>query len=166
MGLVRKKARIVSQPTIEEEPEEEATGEAMATGEVEVAGKLAAEVVADEDATMWDVLEAAPMAEAGLLVDAMRMLPMDVVEALLGVQSDGTIRGYLQMSLVETAWQTLQETRKLRELLECREKLEWMIVRQLDSLVGQGHAWNATSVRGKGKQRAEETDSNSEEQLV
>ena len=41
-----------------------------------------------------------------------------------------------------------------------------MIIRQLDSLVGQGRARNVTSVRGKGKQRVEETDSNSEEQLV
>ena len=91
---------------------------------------------------------------------------MDTVEAFLGVRSDGTIRGYLQTSLVETPWQTLQETRKLHESSECWEKLERMIVRRLDSLVGQGHARNTTSVRGKGKQRAEETDSDSEEQLV
>ena len=156
----------MSQPTIEEEPEEEATGEAMATGEVEAAGKPVAEVVVDEDATMQDALEAAPMAEAGPSADVTRMSPMDVVEALLGVWSNGTIRGYLQTSLAETAWQTLQETRKLRESSECREKLEWMIIRRLDSLVGQGRAWNAMSVQGKGKQRAEETDSDSEEQLV
>ena len=115
---------------------------------------------------MRDAPEAAPMAEVGLSADVTRMSPMDVVEALLGVQFDGTIRGYLQTSLAETAWQTLQEMRKLHELSECREKLEWMIICQLDSLVGQGHAWNATSVRGKGKQRAEEMDSDSEEQLV
>ena len=51
------------------------------------------------------------------------------------------------MSLAETAWQTLQETRKLRESSERREKLERMIIHRLDSLVGQGHARNATSVR-------------------
>ena len=166
MGPVRKKAHIVSQLTIKEESEEEATGEAMATGEVEVAGKPVAEVVVDEDATMQDAPEAAPMAEAGLLADATRMSLMDVVEALLGIRSDGTIRGYLQMSLVETTRQILQEMRKLREPSHRREKLEWMIIRWLDSLVGQGHARNAMSVRGKGKQRAEETDSDSEEQLV
>ena len=123
-------------------------------------------MVGDEDTTMRVAPEAAPMAEVGLSADVTRMSPMDAVEALLGVQSDGTIRGYLQTSLAETAWQTLQEMRKLHELSECREKLEWMIICRLDSLVGQGHAWNATSVRGKGKQRAEETDSDSEEQLV
>ena len=36
-----------------------------------------------------------------------------------------------------------------------------MIIRQLDSLVGQGCMRNATSVQGKGKQRAEEADSDS-----
>ena len=41
-----------------------------------------------------------------------------------------------------------------------------MIIHGLDSLVGHGRAQNATSVWGKGKQRAEETDSDSEEQLV
>ena len=138
MGPACKKVRIVSQPTIEEEPEEEVMGEAMVTGEVEAAGELAAEAVADEDATMRDAPEAAPMAEAGPSVDVTRMSPMDGVEALLGVLSDGTIRGYLQPSLTETAWQTLQETRKLHESSEHREKLEQMIICQLDSLVGQG----------------------------
>ena len=165
-GPVRKKARIVSQPTIKEELEEEVMGEAMVTGEVEAVGKLVVEVVADEDATMRDAPEAAPMAEAGLLVDAMRMLPMDAVEALLGIRSNGTIRGYLQTSLAETAWQTLQETRKLCESSERQEKLEQMIVCRLDSLVGQGRVQNVMSMRGKGKQRAEENDSDSEEQLV
>ena len=141
-------------------------GEAMVTGEVEAAGELAAEAVVDEDATMRDGPEAAPMAEAGLSVDATRMSLMDAVEALLGIRSDGTIQGYLQPSLAETAWQTLQEMRKLRKSSERREKLEWMIIRRLDSLVGQGHARNTTSVRGKGKQRVEEMDSDSEEQLV
>ena len=79
---------------------------------------------------------------------------------------DGTIHGYLQTSLAETTWQTLQEMRKLHKLLDCREKLEWMIICRLDTLVGQGCTWNATSVWGKGKQRAEELDSGSEEQLV
>ena len=165
-GPACKKACVVLQLTIEEEPEEEATGEAMVTGEVEAAGELVVEVVADEDATMWDTLEAAPMAEVGLSVDATRMSPMDAVEALLGVRSDGTIQGYLQTSLAETTWQMLQETCKLHELSEHQEKLEQMIVCWLDSLVGQGCAWNTTRVRGKGKQRAEETDSDSEEQLV
>ena len=81
-GLACKKVRIVSQPTIEEEPEEEATGEAMATGEVEAAGEPAVEVVVDEDATMQDAPEAAPMAEVGPLADATRMSPMDAVDAL------------------------------------------------------------------------------------
>ena len=156
----------MSQPTIEEELEEEVTGEAMAMGEVEAAGEPAAEVVADEDTTMLDAPEAAPMAEVGPSVDVTRMSPMDAVKAILGIRSDGTIQGYLQTSLVETAWQTLQETCKLCESLEHWEKLERIIICRLDSLVGQGHAWNVTSVWGKGKQRVEETDSDSEEQLV
>ena len=82
----------------------------MATEEVEVAGKPVAEAVADEDATMQDALEAVPLTEAGLSADAMRASPMDVVEALLGMRSDGTICGYLQPSLAEISWQTLQET--------------------------------------------------------
>ena len=41
--------------------------------------------MADEDATLQDMPEAAPMVEAGPSVDAMRMSPMDVVEAVLGV---------------------------------------------------------------------------------
>ena len=41
-----------------------------------------------------------------------------------------------------------------------------MIIRQLDTLVGQGHTQNVASVRGKGKRKAEESDSDSEEQLV
>ena len=90
-GLVCKKVCVVSQLTIEEEPEEEATGEAMVTGEVEAAGELAAEAVAEEDTTMRDAPEAAPRAEAGPSVDASRMLPMDTVKALLGIRSDGTI---------------------------------------------------------------------------
>ena len=48
MGPAHKKVCIVSQPMIEEEPEEEA----MATEEVEVVGEPAAEVAVDEDATM------------------------------------------------------------------------------------------------------------------
>ena len=148
-GPACKKARIVLQPTIEEELEEEATGAVIVTGKVEAAGELAVEAVADEDTTMREAPEAAPMAEAGPSVDATRMSPMDAVEALLGIRSNGTIQGYLQPSLAETAWQTLQETRKLHESSEHREKLEQMIIRRLDSLVGQGHARNVTSVRGK-----------------
>ena len=41
-----------------------------------------------------------------------------------------------------------------------------MIICWLDTLVGQGRMWNAASVRGKGKWKAEELDSDSEEQLV
>ena len=67
----------------------------------------------DKDATMQDVLEAVPMAEVGPLADATRMSPMDMVEALLGIRSNGTICGYLKTSLAETAWQTLQEMRNL-----------------------------------------------------
>ena len=113
-----------------------------------------------------DALEAVPLAEVGPLADATRVSPMDAVEALLGIRSDGTICGYLQLSLVETTWQTLQETRKLHELSDHQEKLERMIIRRLDTLVGQGHTQNAMSVQGKGKQRAEKSDSDSEEQLV
>ena len=91
---------------------------------------------------------------------------MDAIEALLSVQSDGTIRGYLQPSLAEMAWQNLQETRKLCKLSDHWEKLEQMIIRQLDTLVGQGCTGNVAGARGKGKQKAEESDSNSEEQLV
>ena len=52
MGPVHKKVRVMSQPTIEEEPEEEAMGEAMVTEEAEAAGEPAVEAVVDEDATM------------------------------------------------------------------------------------------------------------------
>ena len=52
------------------------------------------------------------------------------------------------------------------ESSDCQVKLKRMIIRQLDSLVGQGRMRNATSVQGKGKQRVEEADSDSEEQLV
>ena len=96
----------------------------------------------------------------------MRTSPMDLIEALLGIQSDGTIHGYLQPSLADLFWQNLQETHKLREPSVCREKLEWMIICQLDTFVVHGCTWNVTSVRGKGKQRAKESDSDSEEQLV
>ena len=108
----------------------------------------------------------APLAEAGPSADATRMSPMDAIEVLLGVWSDGTIPRYLQPSLAEIAWQNLQETRKLHESSDHWEKLERMIICRLDILVGQGHAWNAASVWGKGKQKAEELDSDSEEQLV
>ena len=154
------------QPTIKEEPEEGVTGEVMATGEVEAAGEPVAEVVVDEDATMQDVPEAAPMAEVGPLAESMRMLLMDAVEALLGLRSDSTIHGYLQLSLAETTWLMLQETRKLCELSDCQEKLEQMIIHWLDSSVGQGCTQQTMSMRGKGKQRVEEMDSDSEEQLV
>ena len=152
----------MSQPTIEEELEEEA----MVMEEVEAVGEPVVEAVADKDATMRDAPEADPLTEAGPSVDAMRALLMDAVKALLGMRSDGTIHGYLQPSLVEISWQTLQEMCKLRESLDLREKLEWMIIRWLDTLVGQGHVRNATSVWGKGKQRAEKLDSDSEEELV
>ena len=106
----------MSQLTIEEELEEEAMGEAMVTEEAEVAGKPAADVAVDEDATMQDVPEVVPLVEVGPSVDATRTLPMDAIEAVLGVWSDGTIRRYLQLSLAEIAWQNLQETRKLHVL--------------------------------------------------
>ena len=52
MGPVHKKVRVMSQPTIEEEPEEEAMGEAMVTEEAEAAGEPVVEAVVDEDVTM------------------------------------------------------------------------------------------------------------------
>ena len=64
MGPACKKQCIVSQPTIEEEPEEEATGEAMVMEEVGAAGGPVAEAAVDEDATMQDALEVVPLAEA------------------------------------------------------------------------------------------------------
>ena len=78
---------------IEEEPEEEVTGEAMVMEEAEAAGKPAAEAVVDEDTTMQDMPEVALLAEAGLSADATRTSPMEAIEALLGVWSNGTIRG-------------------------------------------------------------------------
>ena len=60
-GPACKKVCIVSQPTIEEEPEEAATGEAMVMEEVGVAGEPAAEAAVDEDAAMQDVPEAVPL---------------------------------------------------------------------------------------------------------
>ena len=101
--------------------EEELEEEAMVMEEVEAVGKP---VAVDEDTTMQDALEVVALAEAGPSADATRVSPMDVVEALLGIRSDGTIHRYLQLSLVETAWQTLQEMRKLCESSDCREKLE------------------------------------------
>ena len=156
----------MSQLTIEEELEEEVMGEVMVTEEVEAVGEPAAEAVVDEDVMMQDVPEVAPLAEAGPSVEATRMLLVDVIKVLLGVRSDGTIRGYLQLSLAEITWQNLQETCKLCKSSDCWEKLERMIIHWLDTLVGQGHAQNAASVQGKGKQKAEESDSDSEEQLV
>ena len=131
------------QLTIKEEPEEEA----MVMEEVEAAGEPAAEAVADEDATMQDAMEVVPLTEVGPSADATRALQMDAVEALLGIWSDSTIHGYLQPSLAEISWQTLQETCKLHELLDRWEKLEQMIICRLDTLVRQGRVWNVTSVR-------------------
>ena len=124
----------MSQLMIEEELEEEATGEVMVTEEAEAAGEPVAEAVVDEDTTMQDTPEVAPMAEVGPLADAMRASPMDAIEALLGVRSDGTIHGYLQPSLVEIAWQNLQETCKLCQSLDHREKFEQMIIHRLDTV--------------------------------
>ena len=74
----------VSQLTIKEELEEEATGEVMATEEAEVVGEPVAEAVAEEDATMQDVPEVAPLAKVGLSAEAARVSPVDAIEALLG----------------------------------------------------------------------------------
>ena len=41
-----------------------------------------------------------------------------------------------------------------------------MIVHQLDVLVAQGHARSTASVWGKGKRKAEESDSDSEEEII
>ena len=141
-------------------------GEAVVAEEVEAVGEPVVEAVVDEDMTMQDMPEVAPLAEAGPSAEVTRTLPVDAIEALLGVRSDSTIRGYLQPSLAEIMWQNLQETCKLRELSDHREKLEQMIIHRLDTLVGQGRARNAASVWVKGKQKAEESDSDSEEQLV
>ena len=73
--------------------------------EAEAAGKPAEEAVVDEDAMMQDAPGVAPLAEAGLSAEVTRMMPMDAIEALLGVQSDGTIHGYRQPSLAEITWQ-------------------------------------------------------------
>ena len=166
MGPVCKKAHVVSLPTIEEETEEEVTGEVVVMEEAEVVGEPVAEVVVDEDVTMQDVPEVVPLAEAGPSAETTRMSLMDAIKVLLGVWSDGTIRGCLQLSLAEITWKNRQETCKLCESSDHQEKLKWMIIRQLDTLVGQGHVWNVVSVQGKGKQKAEELDSDSEEQLV
>ena len=53
-GPVRKKARIVSQLTIEEVPEEEVTGEVAVMEEIAATEEVVAEVVVDEDMTMQD----------------------------------------------------------------------------------------------------------------
>ena len=155
MGPVCKKVRVMSQLTIEEELEEEVMGEAVVTEEAEAAGEPAVEVVVGEDMTMQDAtmqyvtmqdvtMQDAPgvvlLAKVGPSVEETRMTPMDTIKALLGVRSDGTIHGYLQLSLVEITWQNLQETRKLHKSLNCWEKLEQMIICRLDTLVGQGHA--------------------------
>ena len=166
MGSACKKVHVVLQLMIKEEPKVAATGEVMVTEEAEAAGEPAAEAVVDEDVMMQDAPEVAPLAEVGLSADATRMSPMDAIKALLGVWSDDTIHGYLQPSLAEITWQNLQETRKLHKSSDHREKLKQMIIRWLDTLVGQGHVWNAASVWGKGKQKAEESASDSEEQLV
>ena len=155
----------MSQPMTVEEPQEEATGEVVETEKVAVVGEPAMEMVADDDAMMQDA-PVEPMAEVGLSVEAMRISPVDAIKALLGVWSDGTIHGYLEPSLVEIAWQNLQETRRLCESSDRRERLKQMIIHQLDTLVAQGHAWDMASVWGKGKQKAEESDSDSEEQLI
>ena len=101
------------QPTIKEEPEEEATDEVAVTEEVAAAGKPAVEVVVDEDATMQDALAVALVAEAVWSAEATRMTPRDAMEELLGIRLDRTIHGYLKPSLVEIAWQNFQETCKL-----------------------------------------------------
>ena len=129
MGPAQKKARIVSQLTIEEEPEEEVTGEVAVTEEVAVAGKPVVEVAVDEDMTMQDVPAVAPVAEAGPSAEVMRTTLRDAMEELLGIRSDRTIHGYLEPSLAEIAWQNFQETCKLRESSDRWERLDRMIIR-------------------------------------
>ena len=91
---------------------------------------------------------------------------MDAIKELLGVQSDGIIHSYLELSLAEIAWQNLQETRRLCKLLDHRERLKRMMIHRLDTLVAQGHVRNMVGVQGKGKRKAEESDSDSEEQII
>ena len=164
MGPVWKKAHIVLQLTIEEELEEEETGEV--TEEVVVVGEPAVEVTVDEDTMMQDMPVVALVAEVGLSAEATRTMLRDAVEELLGIRSDGMIQGYLKPSLVEITWQNLQETHKLHESLDRWEKLDRMIICQLAVLVAQGCVMNTASMWGKGKQKAEESDSNSEEQII
>ena len=138
----------------------------VATEEVVVVGKPAAEVVVDEDATMQDTPAVVLVAKAGPSAEAMRMMPRDAMKELLGIQSDRTIHGYLEPSLVEITWQNYQEMHKLCKSSYRWESLDRMIIHQLDVLVAQGHVRNTASMQGKGKWKAEESDSNSEEQIV
>ena len=64
-----------------------------------------------------------PVAEVGLSVEVVRMTLGDAMEELLGMQSDGRINGYLELSLVEITWHNYQETCKLRESSDWQEWL-------------------------------------------
>ena len=74
MGPAWKKAHIVSQPTIEEEPEEEVTGEVVAMGDIVATGEPAVEVATDKDTTMEDAPAVALVAEAGPSAEMVRMM--------------------------------------------------------------------------------------------
>ena len=118
------------QPTIEEEPEEEATGKVVVTEEVAVlAVEPVAETAADKDAMLQDVPAVVPVAKVGPSADTTRTTPRDAVEELLRIRLDGTIQGCFKLSLAEIAWQNLQETCKLCKLSDWQERLEQMMIR-------------------------------------
>ena len=127
MGPARKKACMVLQPTIEEEPEEEAMGEVVAMGETAREVTMP-EVATDEDTTMQDVPVVVPVAEAGLSAETARTMARHTMEELLGIWSDGTINRYIQLSLVEITWHNYQETHKLCKSSDWQEQLERMIL--------------------------------------
>ena len=106
------------QPTIMEELEEEEIGEVVETEEIVAVGEPVMEMAVDEDTTMQDAPVVVLMAEEGPLAEAMRTTLMDTIKELLGIWSDGTIHGYLKPSLVEIAWQNLQEMCRLCESLD------------------------------------------------
>ena len=130
--------------------------------EIAAAGEPVMETVVDEDAIMQDVPVVVPMAEVGPSVEATRMTTRDTIKELLGIWSDGTIHRYFELTLVEITWQNLQETHRLRKLSDHRERLEQMMICWLGTLVAQGCTRNMASMWGKGKQKAEELDSDSE----
>ena len=94
------------------------------------------------------------------------MTARDAMEELLGIQLDGMGTGYIKLILVEIAWHNYQETCKLHESSERQEQLKRTIICCLDTLVAQGCARDMAGVWGKGKWKAEESGSDSYEQLV